>query len=436
MDVKKLKQELRKYVPNLILQRLEKEPNFIEKPFSETYLTASLFIDIVEFSKLTEIVVEKYQNGLELIANILSLYLEQLIRIITNSGGDILKFAGDALFVVWTAENENLLPEKILKAALCGLHIQEKLFQFPVGEGIRLSVRVGISCGKIYTMHVGGAFNRWEFVTLGQALNLSAKAQKLANPGEIRISKNAWTLLEKNSLGRRKENKFYLKPMPIEQKIKFLNDFQFKEYHIPDSAIPILKNYVPRAILSRMEEGHDSWHIEFLQVSILFIRIGSSNQMEKLYEIKKVQEVMKIIQNCVYTYEGSINRFGVDDKGAVILTAFGLPPLIHDDDPIRAIRSALYAKEELRKIACESKMGIATGKVFCGTVGNEIRSEYTMHGTNVNFAARLMQISDGIMCDETTYQLTKDFFHFLEMPPKIFKGKLKPVVYYKLITDL
>lgn len=79
-------------------------------------------------------------------------------------------------------------------------------------------------------------------------------------------------------------------------------------------------------------------------------------------------------------------------------------------------------------------MGVATGKVFCGTVGNEIRSEYTMHGTNVNFAARLMQISDSILCDETTYQLTKEYFQFLEMPPRIFKGKLKPVVYYKLVT--
>ncbi|MFN3603740.1 MAG: adenylate/guanylate cyclase domain-containing protein [Leptonema sp. (in: bacteria)] len=432
MDPKKLKQELKKYVPNLILQKLEKDPSPIREPSSESYLTSFLFLDIVEFSKLTEIVVEKYENGLELISNILSLYLEQLIRIITNAGGDIVKFVGDALFVIWVADNQEELPKKIYKAVLCGLQIQKKLFQFPVGEGIRLSVRIGISCGKIYAMQVGGAFDRWEFVITGEALNSSARAQKLANPGEIRISKKAWSLLEKDSLGKREKNKFILKSPSIEERMKILNDFQYREYNIPDSAIPILKNYVPRAILTRMDEGHDSWHIDFLQVSILFIKVGS-NRMENLSKIEKVQEIMMVVQKCIYTYEGSINRFGVDDKGAVILTAFGLPPLIHSDDPIKTIEAAIYVEKELQNIGYDSKMGIATGKVLCGTVGNEIRSEYTMHGTNVNFAARLMQISDGIICDETTYLLTKKHFQFKEMPPRIFKGKLKPVVYYKLI---
>lgn len=432
MDSKTLKQQLLKYIPNLILRRLEKKPEPITKPFSETYLTAFLFLDIVEFSKLTEIVVEKYSNGLELISNILSLYLEKLIRIITNSGGDIVKFAGDALFVIWTAEKEEELSEKIYRAVLCGIHIQKKLFQYNVGEGIQLSVRVGISCGKIYAMHVGGAFERWEFVITGEALNSAAKAQKLANPGEIRISKKAWEILEKYSYGKRNGKKFLVKVPDLEERIKILNDFKYIEYKIPDSVISVLENYVPRAILSRMKEGHDSWHIDYLQVSVLFIKVGS-NRMENLSKIEKVQEIMKEVQKCIYEYEGSINRFGVDDKGAVILTAFGLPPLIHNDDPVRAIYAANYVKEELIKIGYDSKMGIATGKVFCGTVGNEIRSEYTMHGTNVNFAARLMQISDGIICDENTYQLTKEKFIFEEMPPRVFKGKLKPVVYYKFI---
>lgn len=429
-----IKQELKKYIPNLILERLEKNPEPISKPFSERYITAFLFVDIVEFSTLTEKVVNEYQNGLEIISNILSIYLEHLIRIITNAGGDIVKFAGDALFVIWKvneAENEKELAEKIYLATLCGLEIQNKLYLFDVGENIKLSVRVGVASGPIYAMHVGGAFQRWEFVITGDALTLAARAQRKANPGQVRIEKNSAQILEKYHYGKKISKKFLLNVPPMQERIQILNKSYFREFQLADSVVPIMKNYVPRAIISRIEEGFDSWHMEFLQVCILFIKVGS-NRMKSLSEIDKVQEIMKVVQHCIYEYEGSINRFGVDDKGAIILTAFGLPPLIHSNDPERAIQASILLKKELGKIGYNSRMGIATGKVFCGTIGNEVRSEYTMHGTNVNFAARLMQVSDGIVCDETTYQLTKDLFNFVAMPPRKFKGKINEVVYYKL----
>lgn len=434
MSRRDIKQELKKYIPNLILERLEKNPEPITKPFSEKFITAFLFVDIVEFSTLTEKVVSQYENGLEIISNILSIYLEHLIRIITNAGGDIVKFAGDALFVIWKVdnpENEQAITENIYLATLCGLEIQNKLFLYDVGEGIKLSVRVGIASGPIFAMHVGGAFDRWEFVITGEALSLAAIAQRSANPGEVRIAKNAWQLLEKYHYGKRKNKKFLLNMPPAQERIHLLNRKYFREFQISDSIIPVMKNYVPRAIISRIEEGYDSWHMEFLRVSILFIRVGS-DRMKNLSKIDKVQEIMKTVQNCIYNYEGSINRFGVDEKGAIILTAFGLPPLIHDDDPERAILASILLKKELENIGYHSRMGIATGKVFCGTIGNEVRSEYTMHGTNVNFAARLMQVSDGIVCDENTYHLTKNKFNFIVMPPKKFKGKLTEVPYYKL----
>jgi len=438
MHKRDIKQELKKYISNLILERLEKNPEPISKPFSEEYIAAFLFVDIVEFSTLTEKVVSQYYNGLEIISNVLSIYLEQLIRIITNAGGDIVKFAGDALFVIWKLEDpqsERELVENLYIAALTGLEIQNRLFQFDVGENIKLSVRVGISSGKIYAMHVGGAFNRWEFVVSGEALSRAARAQRSANPGEIKISQYAWQLLEKYQYGKKENNKFKLNVPSRQERVHLLNRPYFRDYQLKDSVLPIMKNYVPRAIITRIEEGFDSWHMEFLQVSILFIKVGS-DRMKSLSQIDKVQEIMRTVQSCVYQYEGSINRFGVDDKGAVVLTAFGLPPLIHEDDPKRAILASILLQKELEKIGYQSKMGIATGRVFCGTVGNEVRSEYTMHGTNVNFAARLMQVSDGIVCDDNTYHLTKNDFRFIEMPPRKFKGKLTEVIYYKLNIGL
>lgn len=435
-DNRNIIDELIKYIPRVILDRLEKNPLPIKKPFSEKYYCSFLFADIVEFSTLTEKVVSQQDRGLEMIANILSTYLEQLIRIIINANGDIVKFAGDALFVMWKVEewSEEKLAQATYTAALCGLEIQKRLFQFPIYEQIRLSVRVGVSTGTVYTMHVGGAFQRWEYVITGDALNLAAKAQKTAKPGEVGIAKRSWKLLEKYGYGRRDGKTFKLLVPEPEKKLAILDQDAYREYKFSKNVFPIIRNYVPRAIITRIEQGYDSWHYDFMVVSILFIKVGSSN-MKALSDIDKVQEIMEVVQRCIYTYEGSINRFGVDDKGVVILTAFGLPPLIHVDDAERALKAALMVKSELRKIGYDSRMGIATGKVFTGTVGNEIRSEYTMHGTNVNFAARLMQVSTDIVCDEITYSLTKDKFEFEVQLPRKFKGKLHLVTYYRVLGE-
>ncbi len=46
-------------------------------------------------------------------------------------------------------------------------------------------------------------------------------------------------------------------------------------------------------------------------------------------------------QMAVYQYEGSINKFLMDDKGSTLLAVFGLPPLSHEDDATRGVLAAL-----------------------------------------------------------------------------------------------
>ena len=47
------------------------------------------------------------------------------------------------------------------------------------------------------------------------------------------------------------------------------------------------------------------------------------------------------VQESVYEYEGSINKFLMDDKGSTLLAVYGLPPVGHADDPIRGVLAAL-----------------------------------------------------------------------------------------------
>ncbi|MCB1321068.1 MAG: adenylate/guanylate cyclase domain-containing protein, partial [Leptospiraceae bacterium] len=109
------------------------------------------------------------------------------------------------------------------------------------------------------------------------------------------------------------------------------------------------------------------------------------------------------------------------------LAAFGLPPLHHEDDPYRGLMAAFDIRKELQSIGHDARIGIATGNAFCGPVGSATRSEYTMHGVNVNLAARLMVRADSILCDEATREATGDSFSFAEQPSFKIKGRETPV---------
>jgi class 3 adenylate cyclase len=88
----------------------------------------------------------------------------------------------------------------------------------------------------------------------------------------------------------------------------------------------------------------------------------------------------------------------------VLIGAWGLPPLSHENDPERAVRTALDILQSLFKLGIMSSIGITTGQVFCGDVGSNARREYAVVGDIVNLSARLMaHASGGVLCDKDTY---------------------------------
>lgn len=60
-----------------------------------------MFADISGFTNLTEQLSKKGPEGSEIIAFAINRYMELMVKEIGKSGGDIFKFAGDAMIVVW-----------------------------------------------------------------------------------------------------------------------------------------------------------------------------------------------------------------------------------------------------------------------------------------------------------------------------------------------
>lgn len=69
--------------------------------------TAVLFADISGFTALGEACAKKGVRGNEELAFCINRYMEGLVKNLGKYGGDIIKFVGDALIVMWPEERSN-----------------------------------------------------------------------------------------------------------------------------------------------------------------------------------------------------------------------------------------------------------------------------------------------------------------------------------------
>ena len=438
---------LASYVPKLIQNRIVADPTPIEAPVAEELQAAILFADISGFTRLTERLAEKGPAGVESLARILNEYFGQLIDIVHEYGGDVVKFAGDAVIAVWNIASDSGTAGTVsradqwqwtMRAAECALKIRERLTNYKA-EDANLYLKLAISSGTITTAHVGGVFNRWEFLLTGNPLVELGIANGIAQAGEIIITPSAWRLIRNDSVAE---------PVEFELKDAIAQGGRLKELNkpssvfasnqkiiIPDSAENSLRAYIPGAIINRLSAGQSSWIAELRRVTVLFISLPGIDQHTELSE---AQNLARLIQRSVYRYEGSINKINVDDKGITIVAALGLPPFSHEDDPTRGIKAALMIRKELEGLKVQSHIGVTTGRIFCGSIGNDSRREYTTIGNAVNLSARLMGVAShqdeiiekfgiAILCDRATYDSAKDSVEFEALPPQQVKGRSEAI---------
>jgi class 3 adenylate cyclase len=423
---KKLIQTLQPYVPAMIVRRLAEDPSPIRQPSAERLVAVVMFADITDFTSLADRLSQHDQVGPEELAALLNDYFDRLIDIIQAYGGEVTKFAGDALIALWPlpmrvprhgSEAESVLTEMACLATQCGLEIQQSLADFSTVDGSRLFLQVGIGVGDVYSVHLGGVFDRWEFLLSGTPLVQMSLAKQQASPGHVVLSAEVWELVQNFCVGEPVGSGF-VKAVSLTRPVKL------KPVGLPlltEQARNGLQSYIPAAILSRLEAGHEDWISEIRRVTVMFVKLpgyGTSIKHPYMRTIPEAQAVMEALQKALYRYAGSINKFNVDDKGITLVAALGLPPLSHCDDAARAVHVAFEMQKALEGLNRPSAIGITTGWVFCGPVGNEQRREYTMVGTVVNMAARLMQaaeerlvISGGLsdtLCDKTTYDDIRD----------------------------
>lgn len=422
---------LTSYVPTLIARRLVSNYAPLEEPVSEVIPAIVLFADISGFTPLTEQLAERGPAGMEELSRILNAYFGQLIELVTAYGGDVVKFAGDALLAVWPTEQEEQIPLACLQAAQCALSIQRQLETYRHTESHQLFLKIGLSTGQVTALHLGGLHGRWEFIVTGQPLREVAQAEHYARPGQVVVTPGVWQHLTRHGSGNFIDNGFMeLLSLQITTPITAIPPI-----FLPADSDNALRSYIPGAIKTRLDAGQTAWLADLRRVTVLF---ASMPALTELSTLEQAQQVVRTMQETLYRYEGSVNKINVDDKGVTMVAALGLPPLSHEDDPVLGVQAALGIHKALAELGFPSAIGVTTGRAFCGTIGNDIRREYTMIGDVVNLSARLMQAAtrrdesspEVILCDYATFEAAQSRLEFDTLNPIEVKGKRDPVAIF------
>jgi len=431
---------LASYLPKLLVERAnDGRINGLE-PSSEEFQAALLFADVSGFTRLTEKLTARGPAGTEHLTQVLNLYFGQIIDLVDQWGGDVIKFAGDAMIALW------LNPEGAKEATACALALQRRLHDHDMGDGLHLSMKVAVGAGTVSFAQLGGIFDRWEFLVCGSPLDQVGIANGLAVPGDVVISSAVLDLIgsrSRRSSGNDGADALGLSLEPVGDEMHRviaplgMDPPEKVPMAVRPSAAATLRRYIPGAIRSRLDANQSDWLGEQRRLSVIFINLPDFNAQTPLLEADRT---MKALQIALYRFEGSVNKISVDDKGASLIAVLGLPPLGHPDDPERAVRAALAMQRVLSEAGHHSSIGVTTGLAFCGTIGNARRREYTVMGNVVNLSARLMQAAkapghSGLLCDEPTWSASRQRLRFERLAAISVKGRSEAISVFRPIVE-
>ena len=143
----------------------------------------------------------------------------------------------------------------------------------------------------------------------------------------------------------------------------------------------------------------------------------------------------------VHRYEGTINQF-LGDGFMALFSA----PIAHEDHARRAVVAAVALQRTLQEahlgapygVECAFRMGLNSGLVVVGSIGDNLRMDYSAIGDTTNLASRLQQLAEPgtMLVSESTTRLAQGFIRLEALAPVEVKGKTEPVPIYKVIGTL
>ena len=203
------------------------------------------------------------------------------------------------------------------------------------------------------------------------------------------------------------------------------------------------KAYTPAHLAERILKDRSALSGERKQVTVLFADVSGFTSLSEKLDPEDVHALInrafELMLAEIHRYEGTVNQF----LGDGLMALFGAP-IAHEDHAQRAAHAALGIQQALaryreelqrtRAIDFRLRMGLNTGLVVVGAIGDNLRMDYTAVGDTTNTAARVQQLAEPgrIAVAEATQRLIAPYFETRALGAIPVKGKSQPVVAYEL----
>ena len=201
--------------------------------------------------------------------------------------------------------------------------------------------------------------------------------------------------------------------------------------------------YTPKHLAEKILTSKSALEGERKQVTVLFADMKGS--MELLAERdpeearKLLDPVIEHMMEAVHRYEGTVSNL----MGDGIMALFGAP-LAHEDHAVRACYAALRMQESVHRYAdgvrrtegvpIQIRVGLNSGEVVVGAIGNDLKMDYTAVGQTVHLASRMEQMAkpDSIMMTADALRLAEGYVQVKPLGPVSVKGLTEPVEVYEV----
>ena len=203
------------------------------------------------------------------------------------------------------------------------------------------------------------------------------------------------------------------------------------------------RTYTPKHLADKIITARPTVQGERKQVTVLFADVAGFTSISEDMDPEEVHDLMRqcliFMTEEIHHYEGTIAQF----LGDGVMALFGAP-IAHEDAPQRALYAAIAIQERLisyadrlreKGISFNVRIGLNTGPVVVGRIGDDLTMEYTAIGDTVNLASRMESMAKPgtVQVAENTYRLTREYFEFRPLGEVVVKGKRTPVMTYQVL---
>lgn len=441
LSLNRLLGALTTYLPRHLLYDIMRDP-VPGRTRGEFLSSTVLFADLSGFTAMSERLTAQGREGAETLTRVINDYFTTMSNIAAHHGGDLMLFGGDAMLLLFDGVDH------ALRACHTAWHMQQAMVarfaQVKTTLGtFQLRMAAGLGSGQTFAAALG-AVDSMHYAVMGPALIAMGRAEALAGGGRIILDEATHTLA--GSIRAETESEPGYLRLIAEPAAGFARSDPPVLDPPPDGDLPqidwlgeriaAIAPFLPPGLLPRLlPDPAAVLEGEHRPVTILFIDFRDADALIDAFSADdpnaitpRLNAAFDAARSIVARYDGVVNKISAGPIGPHIIALFGAPRS-HEDDPERAVQSALDIQAALAGAdlpgVYTARIGINTGFVYAANVGSRARREYTVMGDQVNLAARLMTAAESgaIIVSGSTAGHVQHRFDLGERPPIALKGK-------------